>query len=624
MSVLALLGLLPPRRARRRGGALRADATCSRCPRARAAAGLRARDRDGLPGPDDVAPPDALDRAPADRAPAAAPRARAGADARARAVELLDEVRIPDPRARARRVSAPVLGRHAPADRDRRSRSLCEPRLLIADEPTTALDVTVQAGILRLLDRLRRERELSVILITHDLGVHVGDRRPGLRSSTPAGSSRPARPRRARARRATRTRAALLDALPHPEPRAAQPLVAIPGPPRPAAAASRPAAPSTRAARTPWTTCRTDVPPLVAGSDDRAARLSRRPVRRDERALELRDVEVDYERRGAEPVRAVAGASLAVERGQIVGLVGESGCGKSTLARAAVGLVAPTAGTVVFEGRELRAARRGARGRARRRGCRWSSRTRTRRSTRGGEIGAQIADALAIARARRPRRSAGARVAELLEQVGLPAARPRGYPHEFSRRPAAADRDRPGARGRPLGDRARRAALVARRLGAGADREPARRPRARARASGCCSSRTTSAIVRQVADRVSVMYLGEIVEAGADATTLWARPLHPYTEALIAAIPHADGARLHCPRRCPARCPTPRGRPRGCRFHPRCPLRVRPLHARPAAAGAGHRRPRAPPAGSPPTGRSARSAGDSSSSSRRLKRTWSR
>ena len=70
-------------------------------------------------------------------------------------------------------------------------------------------------------------------------------------------------------------------------------------------------------------------------------------------ALEVREVEVVYERRGRERVRAVAGASLSVERGQIVGLVGESGCGKSSLGRAAVGLVRPAAGSVVFEGREV-------------------------------------------------------------------------------------------------------------------------------------------------------------------------------------------------------------------------------------------------------------------------------
>jgi len=77
------------------------------------------------------------------------------------------------------------------------------------------------------------------------------------------------------------------------------------------------------------------------------------PLNGDGPALELQDVEVVYERRGRERLRAVAGASLTVERGQIVGLVGESGCGKSSLARASVGLVPTTAGTVQFEGREV-------------------------------------------------------------------------------------------------------------------------------------------------------------------------------------------------------------------------------------------------------------------------------
>ena len=81
----------------------------------------------------------------------------------------------------------------------------------------------------------------------------------------------------------------------------------------------------------------------------------------DSPALELRDVHVVYERRGRERVPAVAGASLTVEQGQIVGLVGESGCGKSSLARAAVGLVRPAAGTVMFEGREVTPLKRGAR-----------------------------------------------------------------------------------------------------------------------------------------------------------------------------------------------------------------------------------------------------------------------
>ncbi|HET9937724.1 MAG TPA: ABC transporter ATP-binding protein [Gaiella sp.] len=149
-------------------------------------------------------------------------------DARARAVALLDEVRIPDPEAALDRYPHEFSGgmrqRIAIA-----SALVCEPRLLIADEPTTALDVTVQAGILRLLDRLRRDRALSVILITHDLGVmsavaddltvFYGGR---IVEDGPA-------PEVLQAPRHPYTRA-LLDALPHPELERGSVLRGIPGP----------------------------------------------------------------------------------------------------------------------------------------------------------------------------------------------------------------------------------------------------------------------------------------------------------------------------------------------------------------------------------------------------------
>ena len=91
-------------------------------------------------------------------------------EAKERAVELLGEVGIPNPRGRARRVSAPVLRRHAPASHDRHG-ARAEPRLLLADEPTTALDVTVQAQIMDLLEELQEQRGTAIVLITHDLGL---------------------------------------------------------------------------------------------------------------------------------------------------------------------------------------------------------------------------------------------------------------------------------------------------------------------------------------------------------------------------------------------------------------------------------------------------------------------
>jgi oligopeptide/dipeptide ABC transporter ATP-binding protein len=283
-------------------------------------------------------------------------------------------------------------------------------------------------------------------------------------------------------------------------------------------------------------------------------------------ALALTDVVVEYERRGLEPLRAVAGASLEVGRGQIVGLVGESGCGKSTLARAAVGMVKPLSGSVLFEGREVTALTRGARPRELARlqmvfQNPFSSLNPRRR------VGEQIGDALAVLGLVERRRRAD-RIVELLEQVGLPRTAAAGYPHEFS------------------GGQRQRIA-IARALAASPSvivlDEPLASLDASAQAQianllvslareldlGLLLISHDLAIVRHVADTVAVMYLGLIVET-APTRELWAAPLHPYTEALIAAVPHADGAGT-LPVSLPGEVPDPSRPPSGCRFHPRCP-----------------------------------------------------
>ena len=183
-----------------------------------------------------------------------------GAQARARAIELLDQVRIPDPMgalgAFPHQFSGGMRQRIAIA-----IALACGPRVLIADEPTTALDVTVQAGILRLLDRLRRQSGLSVIMITHDLGVmsSIADRLTVMYAGrvVESGSAAEvlARPRHPYT-------AGLLAALPHPEAPEDTPLIAIPGgPPNPAARPSG-CAFHTRC-QYAVASCTTDIPALL-------------------------------------------------------------------------------------------------------------------------------------------------------------------------------------------------------------------------------------------------------------------------------------------------------------------------------------------------------------------------
>ena len=283
-------------------------------------------------------------------------------------------------------------------------------------------------------------------------------------------------------------------------------------------------------------------------------------------ALELRDVVVEYDRRGGGRVRAVAGASLTVERGQIVGLVGESGCGKSSLARAAVGLVKPAEGAVSFEGKPVTPLTRRARPPELVRlqmvfQNPYSSLNPRRR------IGSQLVDALAALELV-PRRLRPGRARELCELVGLPTAAVDGYPHEFSggqrqrialaralaAEPSVIVLDEPLA----SLDASAQAQLANLLVGLSRDLE-----------LSLLLISHDLAIVRHVADAVSVMYLGVMVETGS-TQPLWELPLHPYSEALIGAIPHPDGSGF-LPEALPGEVPDPARPPTGCRFHPRCP-----------------------------------------------------
>jgi oligopeptide/dipeptide ABC transporter ATP-binding protein len=276
--------------------------------------------------------------------------------------------------------------------------------------------------------------------------------------------------------------------------------------------------------------------------------------------LELRDLRVDYVRRDGVVLHAVVGASLAVESGEIVGLVGETGCGKSSLARAAAGLIPTSGGEVRFEGEPVHPLGRGA---------------RPRRETRlqlvfqnpygslnpRRRIGDQVGDGLAAAGRRH-------RVIELLERVGLSADVAERHPHQLSG----------GQRQRVAIARALAAEpsviildepLSA--LDASVQAQVANLLAVLARELGTAMLLISHdlAIVRHIAHRTAVMYLGEIVET-APTAQLWQVPLHPYTRALISAIPTPDGSG-HLPEVLSGEVPDPGRPPTGCRFHPRCP-----------------------------------------------------
>jgi oligopeptide/dipeptide ABC transporter ATP-binding protein len=281
--------------------------------------------------------------------------------------------------------------------------------------------------------------------------------------------------------------------------------------------------------------------------------------------LALSGAAVEYRRHG-QRIRALDGVDLTVARGEIVGLVGESGCGKSTLARAAAGLVPLAAGTAAFEGQPVTVLGRGRRP-SRLRGLQLVFQDPYESLNPRRKVGDLIADGVLLAGGSRS--GARARSTELLERVGLPATATEGFPHEFSggqRQRIAIARTLAASPSCLIADEPISA------LDASAQAQIANLLTALVREEniGLLLVSHDLSVVRQVADRVAVMYLGRIVESG-DTAAVWSNPVHPYTEALVAAIPRADGSGT-LPADLPGDVPDPASPPSGCRFHPRCPV----------------------------------------------------
>ncbi|MFD1546257.1 ABC transporter ATP-binding protein [Nonomuraea guangzhouensis] len=275
--------------------------------------------------------------------------------------------------------------------------------------------------------------------------------------------------------------------------------------------------------------------------------------------LAIDDLVVEHRSPGRPIVRAVAGASLAVGPGEVVGLVGESGCGKSTLARAVCGLNPVTEGSITFDGQPVTPL-----GLRKRKltGIQMVFQDPYASLNPRRRVGDQIADGL------RTSRDTATVPADLLERVGLPRDFAGRHPHEFSggQRQRIAIARALAARPRLLiGDEPISA------LDASAQSQVATLMRDLAVDSGAgllFISHDLS-VVRLIADRIAVMYLGKIVEVG-NTAEVWANPRHPYTQALLRAIPKPDGMGV-LPAELPGDVPDPAHPPRGCRFNPRCP-----------------------------------------------------
>ncbi len=272
-------------------------------------------------------------------------------------------------------------------------------------------------------------------------------------------------------------------------------------------------------------------------------------------------------RRGKAGIHAVDGVSLTLKSGETLGVVGESGCGKSTLGRSILRLIEPTSGEVVFDGQDLLALGPSAL-RAKRRDMQMIFQDPFASLDPRLNIGTIVAEPLVIHRIgdRASRRQAAL---EMLETVGLEADAAKLYPHEFS----GGQRQRIGiARALVLRPRLIVADEPVSALDVSIQSQILNllvELRRRFALSYIFISHDL-AVVEHVSDTVAVMYLGRIVES-APTEELFARPSHPYTEALISAVPQSEPARRGARKVLKGEMPDPENPPPGCPFHPRCP-----------------------------------------------------
>jgi peptide/nickel transport system ATP-binding protein len=516
-----------------------------------------------------------------------------GGPMRRRVLELLDAVGIPDVERRYGEYPHQLSG--GMMQRVMIAMALAgDPDLLIADEPTTALDVTIQAQVLDLIARLQKERGMAVLLITHDLGVVAGiaDRVAVMYAGQlveQAGRERffsaPQHPYSHK----------LFAALPDSSKRE-QRLTVIPGSVPPLNRIFYGCRFADRCDRA-WDVCRMQQPgwfqtadgqsvrchladPSVSAPTPSASRSAEtNAVARSQRPVETpllvtQDLKVYFPinrglfKRTVGYVRAVDGVSLEIPSGQTLALVGESGCGKTTVGKGILQLLPPSGGSVRFENLELTRLKGEA---LRRQRAKFQiifqdpfSSMNPRMSV--GDIVEEGMVAQRIGGSAKQRRE---RVLQLLEQVGLRPEHVQRYPHEFSggqrqriciARALAVDPklivcDEPTS--------ALDVSVQAQILNLLRDLQQ------RLGLSYLFITHDIS-VVAYLAERVAVMYLGRIVEEGQVGEVL-DRPRHPYTQALLSAVPSIDAASERKVIRLQGDLPSPASPPQGCHFHPRCP-----------------------------------------------------
>jgi peptide/nickel transport system ATP-binding protein len=513
------------------------------------------------------------------------------AQARRRSAELLGSVGIPAPERQLRSYPHQLSG--GMRQRVMIAMALsCDPEILIADEPTTALDVSIQAQILELLRTVTDARGMSLVMISHDLSVVAGlaDRiavmYAGQIVETGPTERIFAHPRHPYTRgllecipRLDQPRVGRLRAIEGGLPDLHGEVVGCPFADRCGFVMERcrtEAPPLEEKAPGQLAACWAEVPPPAAVAAGVAARAQPATGAGDGPLVQVRNLSVHFRLGGGLPfrprptLRAVDGVTFDVPRGRTLSLVGESGCGKSTTGRALLRLVPVTSGRVLFDGRDLvplgeEAVRR------LRPNLQMIFQDPYSSLDPRMTVANAVAEPLQVHRAANGQGARG-RVRELLDMVGLPARVAERYPHQLS----GGQRQRVGI--------ARALALNPSLIVAD---EPTSALDVSVRAQILNLLRDLQevhgltyvfishdlSVVRHMSETVAVMYLGKIVEL-APRDVLYADPRHPYTRGLLATVPVPDPAVERGRRRAAIQgdVPNPAEPPRGCRFNTRCPL----------------------------------------------------